>query len=63
FGDSMDKVDRSMLGEACGLIALLVHDLANTEERVPQLDDEAVAELFRKADLEERLRKAGKWPF
>ncbi|MEX0332367.1 MAG: M28 family peptidase [Puniceicoccaceae bacterium] len=63
FGDSMDKVDRTMLGEACGLIALLVYDLANTEERVPHLDDEAVAELFRKADLEERLRKADKWPF
>ena len=63
FGDTLDKVDRKMLGEACALIALLVHDLANTEERVPQLDAEATAELLREAGLEERLRKAGHWPF
>jgi hypothetical protein len=62
FGDTLDKVDREMLGEACGLIALLVHDMANTDERVPQLDAKATGKLFEKAGLEERLRKAGQWP-
>jgi Iap family predicted aminopeptidase len=63
FGDTLDKVDGTMLGEACGMIALLVHDLANAEERVPHLDAAATAELFREAGLEERLKKAGQWPF
>ena len=63
FADTFDKVDAQMLGEATGLIALLVHDLANTAERVPQLSEDETAELFRKAGLEERMRTAGVWPF
>lgn len=63
FGDTLDKVDRKMLGEATALIALLVHDLANREERVPQLDAAGTEKLLRDAGLEERLRRAGKWPF
>jgi hypothetical protein len=63
FADTLDKVDRTMLGEATGLIALLLHDLANTEERVPQLDAAGTEQMLKKAGLEERLRKAGHWPF
>lgn len=63
YADTFDKVDRLMLGEATGLIALLVHDLANLEERVPHLNEKETAELFRKAGLEERMRQSGTWPF
>jgi Iap family predicted aminopeptidase len=64
FADTMDKVDPVMLGESTALIGLLVHDLANDPEpRVPQLSEEETAELFRKAGLEDRLRKADAWPF
>lgn len=64
FADTLDKVDPLMLGESTALIGLLVHDLANdSEPRVPQLSEEETAELFKTAGLEERLRKAGAWPF
>jgi Iap family predicted aminopeptidase len=64
FADTMDKVDPVMLGESTALIGLLIYDLANDPEpRVPQLSEDETAELFRKAGLEDRLRKADAWPF
>lgn len=64
FADTFDKVDRVMLAESTAMTALLVHHLANsTEPKVPHLSVSETAELFRKAGLEERMRKAGRWPF
>lgn len=64
FGDSLDKIDREMLGESTALIALLVYHLANEEaDSTLQLSEAETVELLREAGLEERLRKAGKWPF
>ena len=64
FGDTFDKVDPGMLGRATALVALLTHDLANdTTSGLRRYDESETAELFRKAGLEDRLRKAGKWPF
>jgi len=64
FGDFFDKVDPEMLGRATALIALLTYDLANdTGTGLRHYDEEETAELFRKAGLEDRMKKAGKWPF
>lgn len=64
FADTMDKVDPRMLAEASAYIALLVHDLANSgEAKIGPLDEAQTARLFREGGLEERMRKAGRWPF
>lgn len=64
FADTFDKVDGEMLAESSAIVALLVHRLANeTSAAVPRLSEEETAELLRKAGLEERMRKAGQWPF
>jgi Iap family predicted aminopeptidase len=64
FADTMDKIDPRMLAEANGYITLLVHDLANSETpKIGPLDAAQTARLFREAGLEERMRKAGRWPF
>ncbi len=64
FGDFFDKVDPEMLGRATALIALLTYDLANdTDSGLRHYNEEETAELFRKAGLEKRMKKAGKWPW
>ncbi|MEZ5276943.1 MAG: M28 family peptidase [Opitutaceae bacterium] len=64
FGDTFDKVDPEMLGRATALVALLSYDLANdTGAALRRYNESETAELFRKAGLEEKLTKAGKWPF
>lgn len=64
FGDTFEKVDPLMLARATALVALLTYDLANdTESGIRNYSPEETANLFRKAGLAERLKKAGKWPF
>jgi len=64
FGDSFEKIDREMLARATALAALLVRDLANdTTSQLRHYSEEETAELFRKAGLEKRMKKAGKWPW
>ncbi len=64
FADTFDKIDPEMLGRASAIIALLTCELANdTSSDIRRYNEEEIAALFRKAGLEERMRKAGKWPF
>ncbi|RKX35035.1 MAG: hypothetical protein DRP71_05070 [Verrucomicrobia bacterium] len=64
FGDSFEKIDREMLARATALTALLIRDLANdTTSELRHYSEKETAELFRKAGLEKKMRKAGKWPF
>ena len=64
MADTFDKVDRETLARASAIITLLIYDLANdTEPRVPRLSEEATAQLFRDAGLEDRMRRRGGWPF
>ncbi|MBT3342758.1 MAG: M28 family peptidase [Gemmatimonadetes bacterium] len=62
--DTFDKIDAEMLGRASAIVALLAHELANdTSSGLRQYNEEETAELFRSAGLENRMRKAGQWPF
>ena len=64
FADTFDKIDPEMLGRACAIIALLTYELANdTSSELRHYNEDETAALFRKAGLEERMRKSGKWPF
>jgi Iap family predicted aminopeptidase len=64
FGDTVEKVDPRMIPESAATIAALVYRLANepglgTTRRTPA----ETAALFRKFDLEKRLKSVGLWPF
>jgi Iap family predicted aminopeptidase len=64
FGDFFDKVDPGMLGRATALVALLTYQLANdTDSELRHYNEEETAGLFRKAGLEDRMKKAGNWPW
>lgn len=59
--DTRDKVDDRNLREHAMLTALLVRDLAATDD-VPRQSPETVAENLRAGDYEEGMRAAGIWP-
>jgi hypothetical protein len=62
--DTFDKIDAEMLGRASAIVALLAYELANdTSSGLRQYNADETAELFRSAGLENRMRKAGQWPF
>ncbi len=64
MADTLDKVDPKLLAQSSAITALLVHHLANdTESALRRYSREETAALFRKAGLEERMVKAGQWPF
>ena len=64
FADTFEKVDPEMLARATALTALLAYDLANEmDTAIRHLNEQETAGLFRKAGLEQRMRKAGQWPF
>ncbi len=64
FADTLDKVDRSHLARSSAIVGLLVQALANDQtDRASRLSTGETAELFRKSGLEDRMRKAGQWPF
>jgi len=64
LADTFDKIDARLIPESTSAIAALVYRLANepglTTSRVTP---EATAALFRKFDLEKRMRGVGVWPF
>ncbi len=64
LADTIDKVDARMIPESTAAIAALVYRLANepglTTSRVPAPATEA---LFRKFNLETRMKGVGLWPF
>jgi hypothetical protein len=64
FADTVEKVDPRMIPESAATIGALVYRLANepglaTKRRTPG----ETAALFRKFDLEKRLKSVGLWPF
>ena len=59
--DTRDKVDDRNLREHAMLTALLVRELAATDD-VPRQSAETVAENLRAGDYEEGMRAAGIWP-
>lgn len=64
FADTFDKVDAEMLGRATAIVALLAFELANdTQSGLRRYTKNEVAGLFRSAELEGQMRKAGQWPF
>ncbi len=64
FADTVDKVDRFHLARSSAIVALMTQALANDDtDKVPRLSASETAELFRRSGLEDRMRKAGQWPF
>lgn len=64
FGDTFDKVDRATLARASALVTLLTHTLAqDTATPLRRYTPAETAALFQAAGLEDRLRRAGQWPF
>jgi len=64
FADTVEKVDPRMIPESAATVAALVYRLANepglsTTRRTPA----ETAALFRKFDLEKRMKGLGLWPF
>ena len=59
--DTRDKVDDRNLREHAMLAALLVRELAATDE-VPRLSAEALGERFREENFEVGMEAAGIWP-
>ena len=64
FADTVEKVDPRMIPEVAATTAALVYRLANepglgTTRRTPA----ETAALFRKYDLEKRMKGIGLWPF
>jgi Iap family predicted aminopeptidase len=64
LADTIDKVELKLIQESSAMIAALVYHLAN-EPALPtdRMPAEKTAELFRKFDLEKRMRGVGLWPF
>jgi len=64
FADTIDKVDPRLIPEATATIAALVYRLAN-EPGLPTTRHtaEETAALFRKFDLDKRMKGLGVWPF
>lgn len=64
LADTIDKVELKLIQESSSVIAALVYRLAN-EPALPtdRMPAEKTAELFRKFDLEKRMRSVGLWPF
>jgi Zn-dependent M28 family amino/carboxypeptidase len=64
FADTIDKVDPRLIPEATATIAALVYRLAN-EPALPTTRHtaEETAALFRKYDLDKRMKSLGVWPF
>lgn len=59
--DTRDKVDDRNLREHAMLTALLVQEVASTDE-IPRQSKEKVAQNLRDGDFEEGMRAAGIWP-
>jgi Iap family predicted aminopeptidase len=64
FADTVEKVDPRMIPESSATIAALVYRLAN-EPGLPTTRRTAAetAAVFRKFDLEKRMKGIGLWPF
>lgn len=64
FADTFDKVDRAVLARASAVVSLLLFDLANDPSAIyPRLTPDESEALFRKANLEDKMKQAGLWPF
>ncbi|MEO6874377.1 MAG: M28 family peptidase, partial [Opitutaceae bacterium] len=64
FGDTVEKVDPRMIPETSATIAALIYRLANDPElRTVRYTPTETALLFRKFDLEKRMKGLGLWPF
>jgi len=64
FGDTVEKVDPRMIPESAATIAALVYRLANEPGLSTARHSAAeTAALFRKYDLENRMKGIGLWPF
>jgi hypothetical protein len=60
----VEKVDPRLIPEASATIAALVYRLANEPGlSTRRHTEEETAELFRKYDLEKRMKGIGLWPF
>ncbi|MBP6506439.1 MAG: M28 family peptidase [Opitutaceae bacterium] len=64
MADTIDKVEPKLIADSTAVIAALVYRLAN-EPGLPtdRLPPAAVEAVFRKFDLQKRMRGAGLWPF
>ncbi len=63
LGDTFDKSDPKMISESTATITALVYRLANEPGlSVKRHTSTETLELFRKFDLEKRLRSVGLWP-
>jgi Iap family predicted aminopeptidase len=64
FGDTFDKVNRRYLSDAAAVTAVLVASLANAKDLGfrHRTREETIA-LYRKHNVDERLRRQKEWPF
>jgi Iap family predicted aminopeptidase len=64
FGDTFDKVRKKSLADAAAVVSVLARDLANRPDLFPRHNTDAeTAALFRKYNLDERLKRQKDWPF
>jgi len=61
--DTLDKLEKRDLRESAILLTELVVELADTQESIPRLDREDVAEYLREEGYAEGMRRTGDWPF
>ncbi|MDH3252836.1 MAG: M28 family peptidase [Ignavibacteria bacterium] len=64
FGDTFDKVSKKSLSDASAVVSILARVLANRPDLFPRRNTDAeTAALFRKYNLDKRLKRQQDWPF
>lgn len=64
YADTLDKVDPELLAVSSAKTALLTYRLANLGETdLRRYRPGEMAELYKKAGLDARLKESGQWPF
>lgn len=62
--DTFDKVNKKYLSEAAAVVSILAQKFANSEQfRFPRKTQQEMISLFKKYQLDERLKIQKEWPF
>ncbi|QCC49859.1 M28 family peptidase [Halapricum salinum] len=61
--DTLEKLEKRDLRESAILLTELVVELADSDESIPHIDGEDVAEYLRAEGYAEGMRRTGDWPF
>lgn len=64
YGDSFDKVNIRYLADASAFMSIVCTELANAENlKFERYNDTQIKELFKKYNLDSKLKHQGEWPF